>query len=45
MFSLPIGIVIDDVHTTGSTAIDLLGRLSIALYDLMGGTGSLTVNS
>lgn len=47
MFSLPlgIGVVIEDVQMTGSAAIDLLGRLSIALYDVFGDVGSLTVQS
>ncbi|WP_167400695.1 hypothetical protein [Dietzia lutea] len=37
MFSIPLGSVIDDVQTTGSAAVDLLGSLSIFLYDLIGG--------
>lgn len=47
MFSLPLslGVVIEDVQMTGSAAIDLLGRLSIALYDVFGDAGSLTVDS
>lgn len=45
MFSLPIGIVLEDVQMTGSTVIDLFGRLSIKLYDMFGDVGSLTVNS
>lgn len=46
MFSIPLGSVIEDVETTGSAAIDVLGRLSIFLYDLLGGDlGSSTVTS
>ncbi|MGX1855825.1 hypothetical protein ACWIFB_00160 [Dietzia sp. NPDC055340] len=46
MFSIPLGSVIEDVQTTGSAGIDLLGRLSIFLYDLLGGDlGSSTVSS
>lgn len=43
MFSIPLGSVIDDVQTTGSAAIDLLGRLSIFLYDVFGEVGSATL--
>ncbi len=35
-----IPVVIEDITTTGSPLIDLLGRLSIAFYDLVAGTGS-----
>ena len=45
MFSIPLGSVIDDIQTTGSAAIDILGRLSIYLYDIVGDVGSLTLNS
>lgn len=45
MFSIPISIVIEDIHTTGSAVIDGLGRLSVLLYDLLGGTGSATINA
>lgn len=46
MFSIPLGSVIEDVQTTGSAAIDLLGTLSIFLYDLLGNDlGSSTVSS
>lgn len=45
MFSIPLGSVIDDVQTTGSAAVDLLGKLSIFLYDLLGNVGSSTVSS
>ncbi|NMM91975.1 hypothetical protein B2J88_48245 [Rhodococcus sp. SRB_17] len=34
-----------DVHTTGSAAIDGLGRLSVLLYDLLGDFGSATINA
>ena len=45
MFSIPLGSVIENIETTGSAAIDLLGRLSIFLYDIVGEVGSLTVDS
>lgn len=45
MFSIPLGSVIEDVTTTGSGVIDLLGLLSIRLYDLLGDVGSSTVSS
>ncbi|WP_165497026.1 hypothetical protein [Rhodococcus sp. ABRD24] len=44
MFSIPISLVIENIQTTGSAAIDGLGRLSVLLYDLLGGTGSATIN-
>ncbi|MGC0367297.1 hypothetical protein ABH922_005349 [Rhodococcus sp. 27YEA15] len=44
MFILPFPIVLEDVSTTGSVAIDGLGRLSVLLYDLLGGTGSAKIN-
>lgn len=44
MLSLPIGIIIDGIATTGSAAIDGLGQLSVLLYDVLGGTGSVTIN-
>lgn len=43
MFSIPLGSVIEDVTTTGSAAVDLLGLVSIYLYDLLGNVGSSTV--
>lgn len=36
--ALPI--VIEDINTTGSAVVDILGDLSIALYDLVTGAGS-----
>ncbi len=33
-------IVITDITTTGSSFVDWLGTLSIALYDFVSGTGS-----
>ena len=36
---IPIPLVIEDVNTTGSAVVDLLGSLSIALYDLFSGAG------
>lgn len=41
----PFPIVIEGIETTGSAAIDGLGRLSVLLYDLLGGTGSATINA
>lgn len=35
-----IPIVIEDINTTGSAVIDILGSLSITLYDLITGAGS-----
>ncbi|MFD4180229.1 hypothetical protein [Rhodococcus sp. NPDC058514] len=43
MLILPLSVEFD-VHTTGSAAIDGLGQLSVLLYDLVGGTGSATIN-
>lgn len=40
MLSIPFPIVIEDIYTTGSSAIDFLGSLSIALYDFFAGSGS-----
>lgn len=45
MFSIPLGSVIENVETTGSVAIDLLGRLSIYLYDIFGEVGSMTLGA
>lgn len=45
MFSIPLGSVINDVTTTGSAVIDLLGLVSIRLYDLLGDVASSTVSS
>ncbi|MGF7123811.1 MULTISPECIES: hypothetical protein [unclassified Rhodococcus (in: high G+C Gram-positive bacteria)] len=45
MLFLPFPIVIGDIQTTGSAAIDGLGRLSVLLYDLLGGTGSVMINA
>ncbi|CAM2975066.1 hypothetical protein RHDE110596_09840 [Prescottella defluvii] len=45
MLILPFPIVIGDIQTTGSAVIDGLGRLSVLLYDLLGGAGSITINS
>lgn len=44
MFSIPLSFVIDNVQTTGSAVVDGLGQLSVLLYDLLGGTGSATIN-
>ncbi|GAA4815141.1 hypothetical protein [Tomitella cavernea] len=38
MLILPLSLEFD-VETTGSAVIDGLGRLSVLLYDLVGGTG------
>lgn len=43
MLSIPLGSVIENVETTGSAAIDLLGQLSIVLYDVFGNVGSSTI--
>ena len=32
---IPLGSVLDEVTTTGSTVIDVLGLLSVRLYDLV----------
>ena len=45
MFSIPLGSVIEDVQMTGSTVIDLVVRISIALYDVFGDVGSATIQS
>ncbi|MBJ7480876.1 hypothetical protein [Rhodococcus sp. (in: high G+C Gram-positive bacteria)] len=45
MSILPFPIVIKDIQTTGSAAIDGLGRLSVLLYDLLGGTGRATISA
>ncbi|MET3861786.1 hypothetical protein ABIE38_002722 [Dietzia sp. 2505] len=34
MLSIPLPIVIGEVHTTGSAAVDLLGRVAVLLFDL-----------
>lgn len=36
---LPIPLVVNDINTTGSAVIDLLGILSISLYDLFAAAG------
>ena len=45
MLILPLSLEFD-VHTTGSAAIDALGKLSVLLYDIAAatGTGSLAIN-
>ena len=45
MSFLPFPTVIEGIETTGSAAIDGLGRLSVLLYDLLGGTGSATIDA
>ncbi|MGP5558798.1 hypothetical protein ACTXN7_11385 [Corynebacterium flavescens] len=37
---IPIPIVITDIFPTGSSVIDFLSGISIALYDLVTGAGS-----
>lgn len=44
MFSLPFGVIIDGIQTTGSASVDGLGRLSVLLYDLLGDFGSVTID-
>lgn len=34
MFSIPLPIVIGEITTTGSAAIDLLGRVAVQILDL-----------
>lgn len=36
---IPLSAVITDITTTGSSVVDFLSGLSIALYDLVAGTG------
>ncbi|BCN44526.1 MULTISPECIES: hypothetical protein [Prescottella] len=43
MLVLPLSLTFD-VQTTGSAVIDGLGRLSVLLYDLLGGAGSAAIN-
>lgn len=42
MMFLPIPIVIEDLGYVGSTAVDFLIDLSVALFDFISGTGSST---
>ncbi|MFD4293648.1 hypothetical protein ACFWPA_05595 [Rhodococcus sp. NPDC058505] len=44
MLILPLSVEFD-VHTTGSAVIDGLGQLSVLLYDLVGGSGSATIDA
>lgn len=43
MLVLPLSLAFD-VETTGSAVIDVFGRLSVLLYDLLGGSGSATIH-
>ncbi|WP_297004105.1 hypothetical protein [uncultured Corynebacterium sp.] len=45
MFAIPFPIVIENITTTGSVAIDFLSGLSIRLYDAVQALGSSTSGS
>lgn len=44
MLSIPLIFTAENIETTGSSVIDLLGQLSVWLYDIFGETGSATVD-
>ncbi|WP_169816461.1 hypothetical protein [Corynebacterium crudilactis] len=43
MLSIPLLIEITDIQATGSVVTDFLARITVAIYDLFGNTGSVSI--